>query len=350
MKASPQPMRARLVDVADAAGVTKSVVSRALNGDETLSIRDETRARILETALALNYEPHAGARALAGARTRSLALLIPDLTNAVYARIARGSYQRARERGFAVLLAEDAEWSRTQSDYTDLVSAGRVEGLLISSARERHPLLSGRRLQNVPHVFVNRTVAGSNRNISVDLVGASKAAFDYLYGLGHRQLGHISGPGDLSPARERERGFLLEAEAMGISEPCVVHEAYSEEGGYRAVGELLEMAPNVTAIFAGTLPQSIGALKALHELGKRVPEDISLLSSDDLPMASYLQPSLTTMALPLQELGSAATDALIDQLDGAPPRDVVLGGSAQVIERSSTAPPPARLSAASELG
>ncbi|MGO2750840.1 MAG: LacI family DNA-binding transcriptional regulator [Pseudoclavibacter sp.] len=339
MNASPPPMRARLIDVANAAGVTKSVVSRTLNGDATLSIREETRARILETALALNYEPHAGARALAGARTRSIALLVPDLTNAVYARIARGTYLRARERGFVVLLAEDAEWSETQSDYTDLVSAGRVEGLLIASARERHPLLEAGRLDSVPHVFVNRTVAGSNRNVGVDMAGASKTALDYLHGLGHRTLGHISGPGDLSPARERERGFVLEAVALGIAEPYVAREPYTEAGGYAAAQRILEGEPQVTAIYAGTLPQSIGALKALHDLGKRVPEDISLLSYDDLPLAAYLQPSLTTMALPLQELGTAATDALLDQLNGLAPRDVLLTSEPNVIERASTAPP-----------
>jgi DNA-binding LacI/PurR family transcriptional regulator len=338
MNPSPAGTRARLIDVANAAGVTKSVVSRTLNGDSTLNIREETRARIFKTAAALGYEPHAGAKALAGARTRALALLIPDLTNAVYARIARGAYQRARERGFVVLLAEDTEDSHAQSDYTDLVGAGRVEGLLIASAREGHPLLASGRLNNVPHVFVNRSVAGSNRNVGVDLPGASSAAFNYLYALGHRTMGHISGPGDLMPARERERGFIQAAAAAGIQTPNVAREAYSEEGGYQAVHQLLTDNPAITAIYAGTFSQSVGALKALHTLGKRVPQDISLLSYDDLPLATYLEPSLTTMALPLQELGAAAIDALINQLEGTEPHDVVLTNEPQIIERSSTAP------------
>lgn len=337
MDSNPPPMRTRLIDVANAAGVTKSVVSRTLNGDSTLNIRGETRLRILEAAAALAYEPHAGAKALAGARTRALALLIPDLTNAVYARIARGAYQRARERGVVVLLAEDAEDSRTQSDYTDLVGAGRVEGLLIASARAGHPLLEAGRLTNVPHVFLNRTVSGSNRNVSVDLTGASRIAFDYLFGLGHRHMGHISGPGDLMPARERERGFLQEAEGADIPTPVVARDEYSEKGGYEAVHRLFAENPAITAIYAGTFSQSVGALKALHVLRKRVPADVSLLSYDDLPLAAYLEPSLTTMALPLQELGSAAIDALLGQLQGASPENVILGGQATIIERGSTA-------------
>lgn len=339
MNPGPSAARVRLIDVATAAGVTKSVVSRTLNGDATLNIREETRARIFETAAALGYEPHAGAQALAGARTRALALLIPDLTNAVYARIARSAYQRAREHGFVVLLAEDTEDSRSQSDYTDLVGAGRVEGLLIASAREGHPLLAEGRLDRVPHVFVNRSVAGSNRNVGVDLRGASGAAFTYLHGLGHRSMGHISGPGDLTPARERERGFIQAAAAAGVETPCVAREAYTEEGGYAAVHRLLADTPALTAIYAGTFSQSVGALKALQALGRRVPEDVSVLSYDDLPLAAYLQPSLTTMALPIQDLGAAAIDALLSQLQGAPPRDIVLGGQPTIIERDSTAPP-----------
>ncbi|KRF06401.1 hypothetical protein ASH00_08930 [Arthrobacter sp. Soil782] len=325
------------MDVANAAGVTKSVASRALNGDSTLNVRNETRVRIFEAASTLGYEPHAGAKALAGSRTRALALLLPDLTNAVYARIARGAYQRARERGFVVLLAEDTEDSRAQSDYTDLVGAGRVEGLLIASAREGHPLLESGRLDTVPHVFVNRSVANSKRNVSVDLMGASSAAFRYLYELGHRTMGHISGPGDLMPAREREHGFLREAESAGVAVPTVARAAYSEAGGYEGTEQLMSENPEITAIYAGTFSQSVGALRALHALGKRIPADVSLLSYDDLPVAAYLEPPLTTMALPLQELGGAAVDALIDQLQGAEPRDVMLTRQAAIIERASTA-------------
>ncbi|WP_081743338.1 LacI family DNA-binding transcriptional regulator [Arthrobacter sp. H20] len=336
MEPSPPPTRTRLIDVANAAGVTKSVASRALNGDSTLNVRKETRVRIFEAASTLGYEPHAGAKALAGSRTRALALLLPDLTNAVYARIARGAYQQARERGFVVLLAEDTEDSRAQSDYTDLVGAGRVEGLLIASAREGHPLLESGRLDKVPHVFVNRSVAESNRNVSVDLMGASSTAFRYLYELGHRNMGHISGPGDLMPAREREHGFLEEAKSAGVAVPAVARAAYSEAGGYEGAQQLMSENPEITAIYAGTFSQSVGALSALHALGKRIPADVSLLSYDDLPIAAYLEPPLTTMALPLQELGGAAVDALIDQLHGAKPRDVILAGQAAIIERAST--------------
>ncbi len=335
----PTRSRVRLVDVALQAGVTKSVVSRILNGDETLTVRPSTRVRVLEAARALQYSPHAGARALAGSKPGALSLLIPDLTNPVYARIARGAYQQARKLGYVVLLAEDTEETDVQTDFTDLVESGRVEGLLIASARNDHPLIESGQLNAIPHVFVNRTVPGSGRNVSLNLGLASTVAFNYLHGLGHRELAHISGPADLSPTIERERGFAAAARAKGIPEPLVVHAAFSEAGGYDAAQQILDLSPGVTAIYAGTFPQSIGAMKALHVRGVDVPGDVSLMSYDDLPMAAYLDPALTTLELPLQELGTFAVDELVHQLDGAPPRDFTLDTSIRVIERGSVAAP-----------
>ena len=343
MTPGPRPERSRLVDVAVLAGVTKSVASRVLNGDTTINVRPSTRERIVEAARTLNYAPHAGAKALAGSQTKALALLIPDLMNAVYARIARGAYQRAREHGYVVLLAEDTEDSNAQSDYTDLVGAGRVEGLLIASARDGHPLLETGQLDPIPHVFVNRAVPGSGRSVTVDLQGASRVAFDYLRGLGHERMAHVSGPGALMPAQERERGFLAAAAAAGYPEPCVAREVFNESGGFRAARRIVEECPDVTAIFAGTLSQSVGALDAVRASGRRIPDDISVLSYDDLPLADHLEPSLTTMAVPLLELGQLAVDALVGQLQGAPPGDLVIPEKPTILERASTAPPGGRM-------
>src|SRR3954449_1914404 len=143
----PARERVRLVDVALTCGVTKSVASRALNDDPSLTIRPATRLRILAAARELGYRPHAGARALAGARTRALALLIPDLSNPVYSRIVRGACRRARERGYVVLLVADTPADGADETFADLVEEGRVDGLLIASARRRCRLLrSARRL------------------------------------------------------------------------------------------------------------------------------------------------------------------------------------------------------------
>lgn len=338
--AAPSGGRTRLVDVADLAGVTKSVASRVLNNDRTLSVRDETRTRVLESAQRLGYQPHAGARALAGARTRALALLIPDLTNPVYSRITRGAYRQARKRGYALLLAEDTADEGVNEEFADLVASGRVDGLLIASARPGHPLLTALPRTDIPYLFVNRSVAGSGRNVTMDLEEASACALRHLGALGHRNIGHVSGPEALSPSRSRRAGLERAAREAGLPAPVVKPGEFSEQGGYEAATRLMRTHPEITAIYTSTLNQAIGALHALHQLGLQVPGQVSVISYDELPLAAYLEPPLTTVAMPLLELGIAAVEALCDQLQGAPARDIVIRSNPEVIVRGSTAAPP----------
>ena len=333
----PANGRSRLIDVAQLSGVTKSVASRVLNKDATLSVREETRLKVLEAARKLGYQPHAGARALAGSRTRALALLIPDLTNPVYSRITRGAYLQARARGYAMLLAEDTEDEGVDEQFADLVASGRVDGLLIASARPGHPLLGLLPKTDIPYLFVNRSVAGSGRNVTMDLEAASLCAVAHLRELGHRHIGHVSGPEALSPGDSRRTGLIKAARDAKLPEPAIERGAFSEQGGYDATKRLVKDHPEVTAVYTSTLNQAIGALHALHELGLSVPQDISVISYDDLPLADYLQPTLTTIAMPLLELGKTAVNALCDQLNGEQPEDLVIPSEPYVVSRESTA-------------
>lgn len=333
------PARARLRDVADAAGVTKSVASRVLNEDPSLAVRAETRERVWAAAHGLGYQPHAGARALAGRRARAVALLIPDLSNPVYSRIVRGAYQRAREHGYTVLLAEDTSDHAADESFTELVVQGRVDGLLIASARPAHPLLASARLARFPHVFVNRDVPGSGRNVGMDLQAASAAAVRHLHDLKHLVIGHVAGPEGLEPARARARGFADAMAARGLDPSLSERGEFSEQGGSDAALRLLTRLPDVTALYASTLSQGIGVLHAARTLGRRVPADLSVISYDDLPLVDYLDPPLTTVRMPLVELGAAAIEAVVDQLAGNPPDDVVVSTAPQVVVRASTGPP-----------
>lgn len=334
--------RVRLADVAAVCGVTKSVVSRILNEDPTINVRPETRKRVLDAAAELGYRPHAGARALAGAEARALALLIPDLTNAVYSRIIRGAYTQARRYGYVLLLAEDTTDDQTDESLTELVETGRVDGLLIASARPRHPLIGSPRLARVPHVFVNREVPGSGRNVGMDLAAASTTAVLHLHQLGHRAIGMVSGPLDLEPARARHAGFVDRMHALGLDPSMVEQGSFTEQGGAEATTRLLATAPDVTALYASTLSQAIGAMHAVRSAGLRMPDDLSVIAYDDLPLADYLDPPLTTIGMPLQDLGAAAIDAILDQLAGRPPADRTVTTRPVVIERGSTAPPSPR--------
>jgi DNA-binding LacI/PurR family transcriptional regulator len=330
--------RIRLTDVAERAGVTKSIASRVLNDSPGVSVRRETRRRILQAAEDLGYRAHVGARALAAAEARALALTVPDLTNPTYSRISRGAYQRARERGYALLIAEGAEQESGHSRLPDLVSAGRVDGLLVASAGPRDRIVSQLEERGVPHVFVNRAVPGSGRNVTMDVAAASARAVAHLRRLGHRRIGHIAGPTDIVPARARETGFREACREAGLKSAPVARGPFSEEGGCEATLRFFSRHRDVSALYISTLTQAIGALRGLHSLDLRVPDDVSVVAFDDLPLAAYLDPPLTTIAMPLVQLGEAATDALLEQLAGRPSRDVVVPTEPRVVERSSTSP------------
>lgn len=333
--------RARLADVAERAGVTKSIASRVLNKSPSLSIRPETRERVVAAARDLDYRPHAGARALAAAEARSLALLLPDLTNPTYSRIVRGAFRRAQRHGYVLLISEDDGTQLIEQSFTDLVGTGRVDGLIVASAEIGSSISEELRRLRVAHVFVNRASAGSQRNVTMDLPLASAAAVAHLVGLGHTEIGHIAGPTRTSPAVERERGFREAAAQHALTSTRIARGEFSEAGGSQATHTLMDAHPELTALYVGTLPQAIGSLHALRERNLRIPEDVSVISFDDLPLAEYLNPPLTSISMPLVELGEGAVDALIAQLGGAEPHDVVVSTEPVVVPRASTGPPKA---------
>lgn len=331
--------RVRLEDVARHAGVSKSIASRVLNGYPGLSVRQETRERVLLAAGSLGYRPHAAARGLKRAETGAIGFLVPPLTNVVYVRIIRGAFQRALERDFVVLLAEDFDDQQADETFARLVQTGRIDGLIVASARPRHPLLRSLRRHGIPHVFANRGVPGSNRNVVMHDGRASAAAIDHLLALGHREIGHVAGPVELDPAFRRAAGFREHAAASGLVRAPIQEGEFSEEGGMHATRALLERHPELTALFTSTISQAIGALQVAWELGLEVPSDLSVIAYDDVPLAEFLRPPLTAVRMPLDELGATAVDALVAQLSGSEPRDVVVETPPEVVARQSTAPP-----------
>jgi DNA-binding LacI/PurR family transcriptional regulator len=332
--------RVTLAEVAAAAGVSKSIASRVLNEYESLSVRAETRDRVLEAASRLRYRPHAAARGLRKAQTGVLGLLIPSLMNTAYARIVRGAVHRALEREAVAILQEDLDAREAEMAVSRLVQAGRIDGLIVASARPRHPLLAQLRGGSMPHVFVNRAVRGSGRNVTMDDAAASAMAVEHLRELGHTRVGHVSGPATLDPARRRAEGFRRHAARLRLAEVALAEGEFSEAGGALAARLLLEEYPRLTALYTSSLTQAVGALHAAWELGRRVPDDLSVLTSDETPLANFLRPPLTTIRMPLAVLGAAAVDALLEQLAGEPPRDVVVDQPPELVRRGSTARPP----------
>ncbi len=336
------PRRARLQEVADRAGVSKSIASRVLNGDPSVSVRDQTRKRVLSAARTLSYHPDPVARALAGSLTGALALLVPAFDNPAYTPIVRGAYRRAREHGLILLSAEDYEGQQADEAFTNLVQAGRIDGLLIASALPARRLLEALRRHWVPHVFVNRSVPGEIPNVVLDVSKASRCALEFLLGQGHRRVGHVAGPVKIEAARRREQAFLSAAAEHGLPEVAVERAAFSLDAGRAAASRLLTRHPEITALYVSSFLQAVGVLQAAAALSRPVPGELSVLAYEDVPMAEYLTPTLSTVAMPMDTLGSVAVDAVLEQIAGEPPRVHLLDATPEVIERESTAPPAER--------
>jgi DNA-binding LacI/PurR family transcriptional regulator len=331
--------RARLDDVAREAGVHVSTVSRVLNGTGGVSIRDETRERILDTARRLQYRPNAMARGLKLAATGTLGMLVPSLRNPVYSAIIRGAFDRAWERGYVVVLAEDTGQGETHSAYERLVAERRIDGLLIASARPGNPLIERLGDDSVPFVFVNRRQPGSGRNVSMREEEAGRIAAEHLLSLGHERLAHVAGPVELDTARRRAEGFAEAVRAAGHA-VSVDHAAFDEREAHAVAAAVVTASPRPTAIFASNINQTVGTLAALRDAGLGVPADVSLVGYDDDSFLDFLDVPVTAVRMPLAELGATAVDELSRQLAGESARDVEIATAPQLVVRRSTAGPP----------
>lgn len=331
---------ARLDDVARAAGVHVSTVSRVINSNADVAVRPETRQRILDAARELQYRPNAIARGLKLATTGTLGLLVPSLRNPVNSPIIRGAFDRAWERDFVLLLAEDTGESETVADaYTRLVEEGRIDGVLIQSARLGNAHLEEFASGLVPCVFMDRCHPGSGRNVSMRDADAGRMTAAHFLELEHRSLAHLAGPEELDTVARRREGFVERARQAGV-EPVVVPAGLSEEEGHRAMLALLAHEPAPTAIYIANLNQAFGAVAAVRESGRRVPEELSLVCHDDDPVCAFLDAPLTAVRMPLQELGSAAVDALLEQIGGAQGQDIVIETAPELVLRSTTGAAP----------
>jgi DNA-binding LacI/PurR family transcriptional regulator len=176
--------------------------------------------------------------------------------------------------------------------------------------------------------------------VTLDVERTSRVAYEHLAGLGHTAIGHVAGPRDVQSARGREEAFLAAAAEHGHGEPPVAHGAFTPSGGATAGEQLLAQHPRLTAVFTSSLAQATGLLHAARTLGRAVPADLSVIAYDELPVAAYLSPPVTTVAMPLGELGAAAVDVLAELLAGGSPTSQVPRSAPELVERASTAPPP----------
>jgi LacI family transcriptional regulator len=332
---------ARLKDVAARVGLDTSTVSKVLNGSD-ISVRTETRERIMRAAEELGYRPNAHARSLRLQSTGAFGMLLPDITNPVYATIVRGAVHRASAMGVSLLLAEASEVALEET-YQRLVLEKRIDGLIVATARTSGTLSRRLASDSIPHVFVNRRASGPAPSIVVnDEQGAGLAA-ETLAGLGHVRIGMIAGPPDLDTAQRRLVGFQQRLGELHLAPAKVVRADFTAAGGYEGMSRLMSRRRPPSAIFASNLLTGLGALKAAADEGIRVPLDVSIIAFDDDGIAAFTVPALTGIRMPYEEMGSRSVEALQQVIAGHSCPDIVIETSPRLVHRESLAPATTRL-------
>lgn len=335
--ASVEHRRPRMADIAASVGVHPSTVSRVLSGDTNLSIRPETRDRILSAVRKQGYRPNAMARALKQSRTGALAMVVPLLRNPIWSSIQRGALQAAVEGGHVVMFLDEPEDSaRAPIDYQYLIEESRADGLLIATS-ERLPRGRQREL-SVPHIYLNRRGPHPGNNVVMDEEGAMRRFVEHLAALGHQRVAVIDGFKNIDTAFRRAVAVRSLCSDRGMS-ASFEHGVDTEIGGYEATVRLLSRRAHPTAIGVGNLGQLFGTLKALRENAALVPRDVSLISFDEDACLEFLEVPITSVSMPLVELGAAAVRALVDRIDGRTGHDVMVSSPLVLVDRSSTGPP-----------
>ena len=314
-------------DVAEEANVSIATVSRVFNNSASVSAATQDKVRA--AAAKLNYVPHSGARTLMTRRTDTIGVVLPDMHGEFFSELVKGFDAAARERGLHLLL------SCSHDDPDEMAAAlasmrGRVDGVIAMS-----PLISAEALESyvpkdLPVVLVNSDPqATSYTSVRLDNTGGAYTMTRHLIDQGFDRIVLISGPAGNQDAEQRRAGYLAAIdETQGAVVPDIVDGDFSEDSGYRAGVEVLNRAERPDAVFASNDDMAIGCLSAFRDYGVTVPEDIGLAGFDDIRLAKFMRPALSSVHVPIAELGARSLALLAEEIDpdgDAPvPQDCVL--------------------------
>jgi LacI family transcriptional regulator len=318
--------RASMREVADLADVAISSVSRVLSGHPDVSA--DMRERVLDAVTQLEYEPDFLAQSLRRGATLSVGYVVGDISNPLIATITSGAESVLRQAGYSMLLMNSENDPELDAAHIRFFQARRVDGMILSLASERQQeTLDVLGQVDVPVVMVDRDVdaqldASIVRN---DHKAGMRAAVDHLLDLGHRRIVLITGGLDLLPVRERIAGMTEAVAARGVlDETSSLVGSLSAEHGERSTEQVLAMHPRPTAIIAGGNQVLAGCIRSLHRHGIRIPEDISLVTCDEVDLSELHIPPIASIARDTLRLGNTAAELLLERINGGEPRTVLL--------------------------
>lgn len=308
---------AGMKDVADAAGVSTSTVSRVLNGKSY--VNEETRRKVLDAVEKTKFRPNALAKSLKIGRSNTICLMVPSIENLMIPMIVHGAEDTARKSGFSVILCNTDEDEALEKSYIEIMKTRLTDGFIFCSAYGDEHRIYELHEQGFPLVMVNRFQpedVGRLETITVDNYRAGYTATAYLIRTGHRRIALAYGREELYLYRERYRGYCdaLKDGGVAYDEALVMREVTGTDDFYQLTRRLMELPEPPDAVFASSDPKAFVVMRALHDLGKRIPEDVAVMGFDNVAMASMVEPPLSTMAQPFYEMGCAAAKSLIRQI------------------------------------
>jgi LacI family transcriptional regulator len=336
-----------ITDVAKQANVSITTVSRVLNGSAH-PVSAATRAKVLAAIEALNYSPNVLAQAMITRATRIVGVIIGDATDPYFATIIRGVEDVARQHGYMVILCNSDRVPEIEIGYINTLGSYRADGLIFAGGG----LTDESYLKNIDKALQNFQRRGakcislakhlvSTLSVLVDNEQVIRDSVSYLISLGHQAIAYISGPTLLTTTSLRFNGYraTLSEHHLPYRVEFVFDGDYKYESGLQAAQAIDKLAEKPTAVLASNDMMAIGCIVGLRELGYRIPQDLSVMGVDDITAAQFVDPPLTTMALPLYELGAKGMDSLIKVRSGDLAGDETIVLAHQLVRRKSTAPP-----------
>jgi len=336
-----QPGTVTLSDVAREAGVSLATASRSINGSSR-RVRPELREKVLAAAERLNYSANAQAQAMARGRTNVVGLVVHDIADPYFSAIAAGVMRTAEDNQLLVTVGSTARRPERELDYLAALRGQRGRAAILAGSRVDDPTLHEALAREVQAFEAGggRVVVISQQRLPVDTVvvenhsGASALAAE-LVALGYRRFGVLAGPRSLLTARDRLDGFRDGLARAGVAAPeMVVRGAFTRDGGYAAMLELLDASDGIDCVFAVNDVMAVGAMAACRDRGLTLPDDLALAGFDDIATLRDVHPGLTTVRLPLEEIGALALELVVTAEEGAGPRQRRIEG--EVVVRAST--------------
>jgi LacI family transcriptional regulator len=308
---------ASIYDIAKMAGVSVATVSRVINGEKYVA--PETREKVQKILRETGFIPNANAKSLTKKKTNTMAVVVPDLTNPFFTEIIRGIEQQAAQRKMAVIIANTDEDLEHERLAIRSLMGRRVDALILASAARAGKEIRSSLRDDIPLVLLDRKPNG----LEADLVrsddrGGAEILVDYLFALGHRRIGFISGKAGISTAKNRLEGYVAALRGHGLEpeQELMAPGDFQRTGGREGILKLLALAQPPTAVIAANNIEAIGALEALREKKLDVPGDLSLVCFDDLELASQVYPFLTVAAQPVKTMGAVAAQLALERLAG----------------------------------